>query len=322
MIYCSPEANPRPRIRVSGWPDLPDHFSFSSMQQFHGCPRKWFYSYLLKAPRERQPSTLLFGAALHEALAYLHLSVKQGHAPDLATLDGAFRSQWSRMAVETEICYGKTETREELFRIARELLRLALEASPEKVRILAIERPVKLKLPGLTVDVVGRVDLIVEEEGVIWVVDLKTSRNTLSADQIAQGGAQLALYTAALQAEGVQELIPSRARLQVLRKIKKPKLEAVEVDIGAASLERAKRMLGDTWRLIESAASSGAFPTKPGWGCSSCPFRDRCQKDTSGVGSAPYETALISPSAVEVPVAGPRSGILSFVSALARLFSR
>lgn len=322
MIICSTGANPPPMLMASGGPKLPDHFSFSSMQQFHSCPRKWFYSYLLKAPKERQPSTLRFGAALHEALAYLHLSMKQGHAPDLATLNGAFRSQWSRMGAETEICYGKNETREELFRIARELLELALEAPRERVRILAVERPVTLKLPGLTVDIVGRVDLIVEVEGVIWVVDLKTSRNTLSADQIAQGGAQLALYTAALQADGVQELIPSRARLQVLRKIKKPKLEAVEVDIGAASLERAKRMLGDTWRLIESAASSGAFPTRPGWACSSCPFRDRCQKDTSEVGSAPHEMALISPSAVEEPVAGSRSGILSFVSALARLFSR
>lgn len=322
MIICSTEANPHPRLRASGGLDLPDHFSFSSMQQFHSCPRKWFYSYLLKAPRERQPSTLLFGAALHEALAYLHLSVKKGRVPDLATLEGAFRSQWSRLGAETKICYGKTETREGLFRMARELLRLVLEASPEKVRILAVERQVNLKLPGFTVDIVGRVDLIIEVDGIVWVVDLKTSRNTLSADQVAQGSAQLALYTAALQAEGVQELIPSRARLQVLRKIKKPKLEAVDVDIGAASLERAKRMLGDTWRLIESAASSGAFPTRPGWACPSCPFRDRCQKDTSGVGFAPYEMVSISPSAAEVPVAGSRSGILSFVSALARLFSR
>ncbi|MBI3830137.1 MAG: PD-(D/E)XK nuclease family protein [Planctomycetes bacterium] len=322
MIRDSPSTLPKSPAKTGKIPALPDHFSFSSMQQFQMCPRKWFYGYLAKAPRERQPSALLFGASLHEALAHLHICRQKGRKADLATLESVFAAHWQKSAAEAEVCYGKTESKEELSRIARELFKLLLEAPPGQARILAVERPVRLKLPGLSVVVVGRADLILEIDGIIWLIDLKTSRNALAADQLAQGGAQLALYTAALRAEGARWLIPSRAKLLVLRKLKQPKLEAFEVNIGAASLERAKRMLSDTWRLLEAAASCGAFPTKPGWACTACPYRDRCLRDTSEGIQVPQGSGFKARSPQDRTDEKSQSKVSALLSALAGWFTR
>lgn len=72
-----------------------------------------------------------------------------------------------------------------------------------KAAILAVEHQFKVPLADWLPQLVGRVDLIeVHEEGLIALVDCKTSRGRLGPDDLLQPAGQLALYAA-----GVEELV-------------------------------------------------------------------------------------------------------------------
>lgn len=72
-----------------------------------------------------------------------------------------------------------------------------------KATILAVEHQFKVPLADWLPQLVGRVDLIeVHEEGLIALVDCKTSRGRWGPDDLLQHAGQLALYAA-----GVEELV-------------------------------------------------------------------------------------------------------------------
>lgn len=264
---------------IDALPYLPDHFSCSSMTCFQTCARKWFYHYVAKAPRERQAASLLFGAAIHEALAAHHnglRALQRIHPEDLMAV---FELHWITGASKAELCFSKTEPKGELFRMADALLRLVATQESDDSQVLSVEMGVRMRLQEIQVPFVGRVDLISRQDGTTWLTDAKTVRSLPSADQLTQTGAQLALYAMAVQS-GTLQTKPMRAQLLLLRKLKTPRVEKAEVEIGPLQVARARRMLTDTWNLIGAAAERNSFPARPGWYCSSCPYRLRCERDT------------------------------------------
>ena len=46
-----------------------DHISYSGVGKYLRCPRSYKYRYLERAPPEIRASALVFGSAIHEALA-------------------------------------------------------------------------------------------------------------------------------------------------------------------------------------------------------------------------------------------------------------
>lgn len=260
---------------------LPRHFSYSSMTNFQGCARRWWYHYIVRAPHEHIGSSLLFGGSIHAALEQVHRIHQLKETVDFESIFTVFEEHWRRASAFRVVKFNKTETEAALFDLADALLRSYIEERlPMFGRITGIEECVRLDVPGLNVPVIGRIDAQIETDVSVVIVDAKTSKTAFKDDKLMQATAQLALYGSAFDPLGRQLGKPVRGRFVVFRKLKQPRIEVVNVDLPSADVNRTLRMLRETWALIEAAYAAGSFPANPSWQCKQCPFRNRCQTET------------------------------------------
>jgi len=67
-----------PVATCAGAAVLPDHLSWSGIQTYSQCPRKFHYRYIVQAPAEFTPASLAFGGAFHRAAERLHQARIEG----------------------------------------------------------------------------------------------------------------------------------------------------------------------------------------------------------------------------------------------------
>ncbi len=121
-------------------------------------------------------------------------------------------------------------------------------------------------------DLLGRIDLLVETSNELIVTDLKTARSRWSAEQVADSGGQLLLYS-----ELVRQLAPrKKLRLQfaVISKAKEPSVDLHEVAADPKQIDRTKRIVERVWRAIEA---EHFYPSPSPMQCPTCPFHDPCR---------------------------------------------
>ena len=260
---------------------LPKHFSYSSMTNFQGCARRWWYHYVLRAPHEHIGSSLLFGASLHAALEEVHRTHRLKQGLELDSLFNVFEDHWRRESAFRVVKFNKSETEAGLFDLAEALLQIYIEERlPHFGPIVEIEECVRIEVPDLNVPVIGRVDARMETNNSLVITDAKTSKTAFNDDKLVQATSQLAIYGSAFESLSRQLGKVLRGRFIVFRKLKAPKIEVIDVDLSTADVNRTLRMLRETWALIEAAYSAKSFPANPSWQCKQCPFRSRCQHDT------------------------------------------
>jgi RecB family exonuclease len=146
--------------------------------------------------------------------------------------------------------------------------------------LIGVEEELGIKVPGLPVPVIGRLDMLVETPKALVVIDTKTSKGTFTAEKLVQATAQLALYGSALDPLSRQFGKPIAGRVIVFRKLKHAKIETIELNPTSTDLRRVQLMLSETWGLIEAAHRSDSFPARPSWMCRMCPFQGRCSQET------------------------------------------
>jgi len=260
---------------------LPDHFSFSAASTFQDCPKKWWYTYIKRLPREFNTSSLLFGASLHAALETIHFELYRDRHPKLETAIETYETNWRVEAKNNEVRFNKDETYDSLFNSARALVSDYFNQDFARLgSVLGVEQEIRLQLKGMTVPVVGRIDVLFEKADFIRVTDAKTTKAAFNEDKVHVSAAQLALYASSIEALSRQKQKPLAGRFVVFRKLKTPRIEVVDVPLTVADQNRALRMLKDTWSLIEVALSADAFPARRSWVCKQCPFLKRCDADS------------------------------------------
>ncbi len=260
---------------------LPDHFSVSSMHTFQDCPRQWRYRYLDKAEREFTPSSLLFGSALHAALEAIHVALRQGKVVDTPVAFEVFASHWKSERGAASIQFGKGETDASLHALATALITAyCADHLPVLGAVRGVEESVRINLSEMSVPIVGRVDLLTEDECALWLIDAKTAKSAIGEDKLREIVPQLALYATSYWPMAKFMNKPLRGRLVVFRKLKAPRIELIDLDLAETALARTQRMLRETWALIEAANQSGSFPTRPSWVCRQCVFQSRCRRES------------------------------------------
>lgn len=262
-------------------PALPDHFSYSSMTAFQGCPRKWDYHYRLRAPRESVSGSLLLGAALHAALEQINLAWLGGQRLPVSQAVASFDARWRHEADGQTVLFNQDENDAGLRALACELLSLySKDCLSSQGRLLAVEERATIALPGMSVPVVGRLDALVDGGKALVVVDFKTSKAAFTQQKLALAAAQLSFYASGVEPLARQLGKPLAGRFLVFRKIKRPRIDAVEVPLSCGDVQRTHRMLAETWVLIEAAHRADSFPARPSWMCRQCPFQERCTHET------------------------------------------
>jgi putative RecB family exonuclease len=261
---------------------MPDHFSISAMGTFQTCPRQWRYKYLDRASPEFVPSSLLFGAAVHTALETIHRAVMNGSVASFDEAAHVFADHWATESAEKAVRFCQGESTETLHALARSLLALYVEHHvPTLGWVRKVEESVRAALPGMSVPVVGRIDWLAEDDQALWLVDAKTARSAFNDDRLREVTPQLALYASTYMPLAAFLGKPLRGRLVLFRKLKKPRIEVRELDLGAADLAYTQQMLRETWSLIEAAYRADSFPVCPSWACKQCVYQLRCRQEST-----------------------------------------
>lgn len=243
-----------------------EHLSVSQLTTYLGCPRRYAYRYVEKAPPERRSSALAFGIALHETLRWLLEHRMSGDTPGWDAARLAFRQAWDDAVAPG----GFEESAEELAELGRrgeQLVHAYLEHDqvlvPDDVEARVVVDLVDPRTGRpLDVPLLGYVDALAGST----VVEFKTAARKASP---WKWRLQLAAYSIAFRKQR-----GSRPTMRVVQLVKTKEPQVVVDDVRLTDADEA-------W-FVELAAEvltgirSGVFFPNPGWMCRSCEFRDRC----------------------------------------------
>ncbi len=254
------------------------HLSWSSIQTYAQCPRKYEYRYVANAPEERTAASLAFGGAVHQALEAIHQHRMEGRSvPNHADLVSLYRAAWSEAVREKpEIIFGKGEDADTLLDLAGRILAaylIYLDGESRSPKTIAIEHEAQFRLLPDAPPIKARVDLVEIVGDTLVVSDWKTSRSRWNDAKAAEGLGQLIVYGYALlpmlKALGVSRVVP---RFVVLTKGKTVNVQVLEPKASQSDATRLKEAVSETW----TAVKAGVFPRRESWACAACPYRTAC----------------------------------------------
>jgi putative RecB family exonuclease len=247
------------------------HLSYSAIRAFQSCPQRYYYHYILGLSEEIAISSLALGGALHASFEYHFQQLLQGQAAPLDVLLNVFWEAWRADGSKT-IVFRAGEDINSIGHLADRLLRAFLGSSLAQPGGTIVGEEEELRgalVPGCP-ELLGRVDLLVEDDGVLGMIDFKTSRSRWGPAKVAEAAPQLLLYgeLARPLAEGRSVLLA----FAVLTKTKRPSFTLHPVPVHPGQVEQTKAAVAQTWQAIQA----GDFYPRPSFmNCPTCPFRDR-----------------------------------------------
>ncbi|SNT61301.1 RecB family exonuclease [Asanoa hainanensis] len=262
---------PAPRSEQLGFAGMPERLFVctpSKLGAYADCPRRYRYSYVDRpAPPKGPPwAHNSLGASVHTALRSWFALPPERRVRE--ALPGLLKGTWVREG------YRDDDQERAVYRRALDWLESYVAGLDPEFEPLGVERVVAVKTAVLAFN--GRADRIDARGGEVVIVDYKTGRTGLDADD-ARGSQALALY--AYAAERVFRKPCRRVELHHL-----PTGTVAAHDHTEASIARQVSRAEDTARDIieaEKAIAAGtdpdeAFPTTPGPMCGWCDFKRSC----------------------------------------------
>ncbi len=242
-------------VRSNGAP----HLSHSRVSRYLLCPEQYRLYYVEGLRPRLYSASLVFGQAVHQALA---IFFRTGAEPA-----GTFVALW-REAGQVDLRYGARESWEKLKDTGHALLtKFVAEELPRIRNVSGTEKPFELGISEITAPFVGIIDLVAELDSKKTVVDFKTSGSSY-AEHEAQLSDQLTAYQLA-------EPDAEQMALCVLVKTKEPKIEWHVSARNPGDLIDYLAKAGYVAREIDA----GRFFKRPGMWCSWCDFLPVCLRN-------------------------------------------
>lgn len=245
--------------------------SYSRMSTWLRCPSKYKLKYIDGADDERTSSALVFGSAIHEAAEAYFLGVRNGVTPGVDEITGIFDRAFDdsvELAAEMDapMAWGRIK-RDDLRDRGHALLAKFLEKVDKDIRVLDVERHFEVEIePGRIIE--GIIDLVLQDQGGVRVVDIKTSASSLGPEKLDYDAQPTVYMFAAEQLYGQ----PVAFEYWTLIKTKQPRFTIYPVH--RTAVDRAELIEG--LRQVEAATALGVFPRRRDWHCTGCEYRDRC----------------------------------------------
>jgi putative RecB family exonuclease len=258
------------------------HISHSQIFTYLNCSLKYYFSYVEGRTPEHRPAAMLFGSAIHAAIARYYKGVqKKGKPEPLSLLQDLFHDYWNWQVEDTgiPIAYKEGQNKDNMLNEGQLLVKTFCE-SAQPMEVIGVEEPYSSVLydeEGNPTDfkLVGIVDCIQrDKDGKMIIIDNKTANRAYSKDKIEQD-LQMTVYSYLAASSG---LVPAKSetlhRFDVLLKLKKPRLDIYYTTRSAADRRRLAKIINQVLRGIEA----GVFFPNPSWMCSDCQYAQACVK--------------------------------------------
>ena len=250
------------------------HLSASSIGSYIDCGLAYKFAKMDHLPPEFIPDTMTFGTAIHHTLenfymekkSHIHLSIKEVHA--------CFDYLWELEAFTNDaIRYSPGKSYFSYLIEGKDLLSAWYDKLPQNdFNVIGTEVGFAFHLTGMTIPIVGFIDLLEEDEsGTLIVTDFKTSARAYGTDEI-DNNLQMLVYHLAMKSNGYadREIL---LKLDCLIKTKTPKFESYYTTRTEEDERRLIRKIQCVWDGI----SKGVFlPNDTGWKCKGCLYKTAC----------------------------------------------
>ena len=256
------------------------HLSASSVADYIDCGLLFKFSRIDKIKPEFKPDAVELGSAIHFTLAEFNHKRKGGKRLPLKEIHTLFEGFWSDIAQDNfEIRYSEDKNFETLLREGKELLTVWYSRLPDnEFKVIGVEKPFLLALPGLPIPIIGYIDLIEEDEsGTVIVTDSKTAGRSYSAEEVYRN-LQLTIYHLATKAMGYRDR-EILLKFDCLIKTKTPKFEQFYTSRREIEEKRAIRKMQEVWRGIEKEVF---IPNDGHWKCKNCGYKKDCDEFLEG----------------------------------------
>lgn len=254
---------------------LRSHWSYSAISQYQRCPLQFYFKRVLKLPEPLVSSSLVFGSAVHSALAFYHQSLKDQIPVTREQIHRAFLDAWQQRERETPIEFKSGDSRDDLIDQGQALLHLYLESAPPE-NILEVEQRMLVPLVDssgefLETPLMAVADLIIRDPAGLKIQEFKTSARAYGTSEV-NTSLQATCYAHAVEQSTGQS---GTVEYVVLVKTRTPKLQRLQTTRTGHDFER----LGDLVLHIERAVAHKVFyPVETPLNCSGCPYRQPCRE--------------------------------------------
>lgn len=251
-----------------------DYVSPSRLNLWLKCPLAFRFRYL---DGIRSPATpaLFLGKSVHAALAFWYEARQSTVDIKLVDVEHRLSRDWDRLVAEEQMAFDDAEAEATLKAQAWHLVSVYLAAVPADEPLpLAVEIPLEASLvdprtsEDLGVNLFGILDLVVDDHAGPTIVDFKTvSRGGTPLEILHE--MQLSCYAYLYRAT-----FQNRERGVEIRNLIKTKTPKIEYHRWPARSDAHFGRLFAVLRAYLDCLDARRFVFRPGWGCSSCEFRD------------------------------------------------
>jgi putative RecB family exonuclease len=259
------------------------HVSHSQIFTYLACSLKYRYHYIEQRPYERISINLPFGSAIHKSIERYYRSVKESSVVEpLSHIQELFEDSINIFIDHSDIpiIYKKeSPERQAVIDMGKSLLKAFYEnVDLTGFQIVDVELPLSATLfsdEGKPTDIklIGIIDLLLmDDAGELLVVDNKTAAKAKSQSAV-DDDMQFSAYAYLCAANRLTfPTAPIRCRMDVLRKLKAPKLEHYHTVRTADHRKRFAKIANAVLNGIENRV----FIPNRSWLCSDCGFISAC----------------------------------------------
>jgi putative RecB family exonuclease len=260
------------------------HISQSQIFTYLNCSLRYFLNYVRGLPPECISIALFFGSAIHAAIEMYYRSLKNsGHAEPLEAIIGRFEDCLGLDLdhADVPILFKKDmPDRDGAMAMGKAILKAFYESVDLKgMEIVGVELPLSATLytdEGQPTDfkLIGVIDLLLMDENrELIVVDNKTAAKPM-AQSTADDDNQMTAYSYLLASNKfVFPTAPLKCRFDLLRKLKKPKVEYVYTSRTAADRKRFAKISN----AVLAGIDAKTFIPARSWMCGDCAYKKPCQ---------------------------------------------
>jgi hypothetical protein len=277
-------------------PELEDDLviSYSQIAAWQRCHKAWQWGYQKQVTSKRNPDYLTLGSYLHSLMEIGYVHLQYGFdTDDVAEIVRDFAV--SRLSLLTPVEDLGILTR--AVRLANKYFVVMQSILDEGARIVGVERHFKIRLytpKGKAFFLQGYIDLVLEQEGNIWIIDHKSSAGKLWSPLQLQLDGQLTTYSAVIPGVfgvGINMLNTYDYKewdIVPVEKLYKRLLSYRTAHEKEAVLENFGRIVDD----ILDRRERDDFPYSLTSNCARCPFNELCLMELKGFGPADIELLI------------------------------
>ena len=266
-------------------------FSYSHIQTFQRCPRRYAYAYYWRFP-EREEGPAVLGKLVHEVLYHASIRRMRGEPMGAAALNSISDDVWQHAEVDRRRF-------RDLEGVARQMLTTYAANDRWTTANVAAAENSFAGLPVGPYRFRGSLDRLDHVDGGLVVVDYKTGSPKILDQMTYDDRLQLALYVVAAQ-RNAGGGVPVAAEFHYLRNG-----TVLEVPLSDQQISSALWAAQNRAEEITRAVNTREFPTKASkWNCRGCGYRTVCDEGATalagdGPDEAPVETHEAEPG--EIP---------------------